>query len=78
MSSLYTRFLCSSPLFSPNVRDETENIQLYSAGAINQVTRLTQAGVILIAVLRGGDYDKVACISILHASSANSFNPGWY
>jgi hypothetical protein len=48
--------------FSPKLRDENENVQMYTAGTINQLMHLTQGGMILIALLRGGDYDKVPCL----------------
>jgi hypothetical protein len=44
---------------SPSVKKESENVQLYSAGAINRAVHLTRGGMILVALLRGGDYDTV-------------------
>jgi holliday junction resolvase YEN1 len=45
--------------YSPNLKADGDRVQLYTAGAINQTAQLTHGGMILIAVLHGGDYDMV-------------------
>lgn len=52
-------FKCSLTVCSPNLKGNEDNVQFYSVGSINQVTHLSQGGMILIAILRGGDYEKV-------------------
>jgi hypothetical protein len=52
-------FKCNLMVCSPNLKANKDNVQFYSAGSINQVTHLSQGGMILIAILRGGDYEKV-------------------
>ena len=45
--------------YSPNLKADSNRVQLYTAGAINQMAQLTHGGMILIAVLHGGDHDMV-------------------
>jgi hypothetical protein len=41
------------------MKADGDRVRLYTAGAINQTAQLTLGGMILIAILRGGDYDRV-------------------
>ena len=47
--------------FSPDIKKDGDSITVGTATSIlsNNGTRLTQGGIFLIALLRGGDYDEV-------------------
>ena len=50
--------------FSPDIKKDGDSIIVGTAMSIqsNKDTRLTQGGIFLIALLRGGDYDEVGSI----------------
>ena len=47
--------------FSPNIKKDGDGITVGTLASIrsNKDTQLTQGGMFLITLLRGGDYDKV-------------------
>lgn len=54
-----TQLMMTQLGYSLNVKANGDRVQLYTGGAINQTAQLTRGGMILIAILHGGDYDMV-------------------
>lgn len=53
-------------LYSPHLKDDDETVRVYTSRAIeaSPEVHLTHGGILLIAILCGGDYDEV-CLCIL-------------
>jgi Holliday junction resolvase YEN1 len=49
-----------TPLPSPNVKEDGDMIKIYTAQAIQSTLSLTAGGILLLALLCGGDYDPVS------------------
>jgi len=49
-----------TPLPSPNIKEDGDVIKIYTAQAIQSMLSLTAGGILLLAILCGGDYDPVS------------------
>lgn len=61
---LFCLFSLITDTFIPcsiSVKEDGEKVEVYTSAAVLEEVRLTQGGMVLIALLSGGDYDKVTC-----------------
>ena len=45
---------------SPNVKEDGDDVKVYTADDIRSAVSLTAGGMLLLAILCGGDYDSVS------------------